>query len=169
LSREQAEEGDAMKRALIVICAFLTLGCAASGARISPDGGKMSPEIARLADEKPNITVQMIAPGPPEEGYCNVVVPPNPILVGGWMTRVEDNRPVEFWLTRKHGQYALYFLFRDDGTYKDKPFSEWYPANIAGDDIYSPGRAFHFYTEDGRVYYKYKGGKPWEMKRFEPK
>jgi hypothetical protein len=159
---EQTDEGDAMKIALIVVCAFLTWGCATSGAKVSP-------EVAKMADEKPNITVEMIAKNPPGDRYCNVVVPPNPILVGGWMTRVEDNEPVEFWLAKREGQYAFYFFFRDDRTYKNKPFSEWYEMTLFGDDIYSPGRAFHFYTKDGRVYYSHKGGEPWEMKRFEPK
>jgi hypothetical protein len=148
-----------MKKVLIVVCVILTLGCVTPGAKISP-------EVARMAHEKPNITLEFITKNPPDV-YCEIITGPDPILLGGWVTRVENNNPVEFWLVKKEGQYAFYFFLRDDATFKDTPHSQWREMTIFGDQIYSPGKSFHFYTEGGRVYYKYKGGKPWEMKRIE--
>jgi hypothetical protein len=148
-----------MKKTLIVVFAFLTLGCATSGAKIAPDS-------ANMARASPNITPEMIAKNPPDS-YCEVVADPNPILLGGWMTRVGDNNPVEFWLVKKEDRYAFYFFLRDNSLLKERLMSGWSEMILNGDWIYSPGMLFNFYTEGGKVYYRVRGGTPWEMKRIE--
>ncbi len=131
-----------MKKILVATCAILVLGGVASGANITP----------AIIAGTPNV-------------YCDVIVGPHPILLGGWMTEVEHNNPVEFWLKKIGDKYAFHLFFRDNKKFKETPYSKWRKMIINGHAIFSPGAMFGFSTKNGKVFYRYKGGKSWEMKR----
>jgi hypothetical protein len=137
-----------MKETLVVICGVILLAaCGASAA---------------------NITPAMIAQTPTV--YCQVVEQPDPAFLGGWMTEVENNKPVEFWLVKIGNRYGFYHFFRDNEKFKKKaPYAKWRKMYIKKDVILSPSSMFRFSLDKGQVYYQFKGGKPWNMKRIEAK
>jgi hypothetical protein len=107
--------------------------------------------------------------------FCKVVTPPDPMLMGAWKcihTKFvpklgnDELEPIEYWLGKYGDEYGLYFYREKKGG--DKIYSGWRQWTIDGNDIHSK-TGVRIFTENGKVYYSWKGDKPTEMTPFELK
>jgi len=106
--------------------------------------------------------------------YCKVLKEPDPILLGGWQCiwprfiakRSEtDTNPVEFWLIKRDGRYALYF-YRTKDSGRDKKYIGWKNWKINGNEIVSE-TGVRLFTEGGEVFFQWHYDKPIKMSPIE--
>lgn len=106
------------------------------------------------------------------EVYCNVIMEPNPLLVGSWKAnfiRPHEDEPgandanyVQYWLGKRDGKYALYF-YRTSRSGK-KRYVGWRDWNVGGNEISSP-TGTRIFVQDGEVYFSLMGETPIRMRR----
>lgn len=105
--------------------------------------------------------------------FCTVAQEPDPALLGGWRctARVEletgmvDINPMEYWLTKVDGQYALYFeRIARDGR---KHYRGWQDWIISGKTI-SSNTGITIYTENGEVFFRFRNERAEKMTRIAP-
>ncbi|GLI33129.1 hypothetical protein [Desulforhabdus amnigena] len=102
--------------------------------------------------------------------FCDVVSPPDPLLLGGWQivyvrtteTGQSDSNPVKYWLTKHGDKYALYFDRITRGG--KKRYLGWKAWTINGNEI-SSDTGVRIFAEKGNVYYSWKGQEPGKMRR----
>lgn len=102
--------------------------------------------------------------------YCRVLKEPNPLLLGGWQCiwprfiakRGEaDTNPVEFWLVKRDGGYALYF-YRTKDNGREKKYIGWKEWKINGDEIVSE-TGVRLFAEKGAVFFQWQYEAPIRM------
>jgi hypothetical protein len=117
-------------------------------------------------------TMQFDAQNSKPTVFCTVVQEPDPVLLGGWRctARVPQERgavdinPVNYWLIRVDGQYALYFeRIARDGR---KHYRAWEPWTISGKTITSD-TGVTIYTENWGVFFRFRDERPEKMTRIE--
>jgi hypothetical protein len=102
--------------------------------------------------------------------FCQVLSPPDPLLLGGWQivyvrtteTGTSDSNPVKYWLVKYGDQYALYFDRITRGG--KKRFMGWKDWSINGHEI-SSDTGVRIFVENGEVYYSWQGQAPGKMRR----
>ena len=106
--------------------------------------------------------------------FCKVVEPPHPLLMGGWqaihprfVSKLGHDKldTIQYWLGQYGDRYGLYFYREKEDA--DKVYRGWREWTIKGNEIQS-GTGVRLFTENGKVYYSWKGDKPTEMTPLEP-
>jgi len=101
--------------------------------------------------------------------FCKVAAEPDPMLLGGWQaiharfipkTGSDELNPIQYWLGKYGDQYGLYFYRDKVGA--DKIYSGWRQWIIDGNEIRSE-TGVRLFTENGKVYFSWKGDKPTPM------
>lgn len=107
--------------------------------------------------------------------FCKVTAQPDPVLMGGWKgihyrfipSHGEyEPDPVQYWLAKYGDQYGLYFYREKEGG--NKIYSGWRSWTINGKEIHSD-TGVRLFTQDGKVYFSWRGDKPTLMTPLELK
>ncbi len=104
--------------------------------------------------------------------FMKVTQEPNPLLLGHWgcthttLTKSGDKtqEPVEYWLLKVDGKYALYFFRRKPS--KEKVYRGWRDWYLRGYEISAPP-LISIYVKENDVYYQWKNDAPTKMTRIE--
>lgn len=96
---------------------------------------------------------------------------PNPLLLGHWActhtttvfkTGETFKEPIEYWLLKVEGGYALYFYRFKRG--HEKKYRGWREWTLKGDEIIN-SPYLTIFVKDGGVYYQWKNDNPTQMTR----
>lgn len=141
-----------MKKFCVAVAAFcFVFGLALSTAR----SAEITPtDIA----SKPNV-------------FMKVSQEPNPLLLGHWgctnvVTKSGDTfaEPIEYWLLKVDGKYALYFFrYKPSARKEYRGWREWY---LKGDEISAPPE-ISIFVKGNEVYFQWKGDSPTKMMRID--
>lgn len=144
-----------MKRAILLIAVLCLVGV------VSSPGVRAAEITAAHVAGKPDV-------------YLKVEQEPDPLLLGHWgcthvtkypKTGETFKEPIEFWLLKVDGKYAIYF-----NRYKsrlDKTYRGWREWSLKGDRVVSPPD-IEISVQDGAVYYQWKNDPPTKMTRIGP-
>ncbi|MHC1744382.1 MAG: hypothetical protein AB9873_15295 [Syntrophobacteraceae bacterium] len=105
--------------------------------------------------------------------FMRVVQEPNPLLLGHWgcthtttvaKTNEKYQEPIEYWLLKVDGKYAVYFYRFKQG--KEKRYRGWREWYLKGDEISAPPQ-ISIFVKGSDVYYQWKDDPPTRMTRIE--